>query len=81
MANVPANDTITFTRTVTGSGIGDMVIVNALGSTGSPQDSLVFDAYVTAANTVTVIASNNTASAIDLTSRNYNILLIKQATY
>jgi hypothetical protein len=81
MANVPAGDTITFTRTVTGAGIGDMVIVNALGSTGSPQDSLVFDAYVTAADTVTVIASNNTASAIDLTSRNYNILLIKQATY
>lgn len=81
MANVPANDTITFTRTVTGAILGDMVIVNALGSTGSPQDSLVFNAYVTAADTVTVIASNNTASAIDLTSRDYNILLIKQATY
>ena len=81
MANVPAGDTITFTRTLTGANIGDMVLINALGSTGSPQDSIVFNAYVTAADTVTVIASNNTASAIDLTSRDYNILLLKQATY
>jgi len=38
-------------------------------------------AYVTASNTITVIASNNTGSAIDLSNRDYNILLLKQATY
>jgi len=80
--NVPANSTITFERTVTGANIGDMVLINAYGVTSTlPQDSLTFNAYVTETDTITVIASNNTSSAIDLGNRDYNILLFKQAIY
>ena len=81
MSNVPAGDTITFTRTLTGALLSDMVLITAQGGTGTPQSFLILTAYVTAADTITVIASNNTGSAIDLVSQAYNILLIKQASY
>ena len=81
MSNVPAGDTITFTRTLTGALLSDMVLITAQGGTGTPQSFLILTAYVTAADTITVIASNNTGSAIDLASQAYNILLIKQASY
>ena len=55
----------TFTGTVTGASIGDTVIAtppNQLGSTATNTGRLAFHAYVSSANTVTVVLTNASAA-------------------
>ena len=58
------------TITVTGAVVGNEV---ALGLPASPTSGIIFNAFVSAANTVTVRAHNYTAGAIDPASATYSV--------
>lgn len=58
------------TITLTGAATGDSVF---LGLPAAPAAGLVFNAFVSAANTVTIRASNITASPVDAASVDYRV--------
>jgi len=58
------------TITVTGAATGDEV---ALGLPAAPTSGIVFNAFVSSANTITVRAHNYTAGAIDPASATYSV--------
>jgi hypothetical protein len=62
------------TITVTGAAANNAVI---LGLPVAPTAGLVFNAFVSAANTVTVRATNITAAAIDPASATYSVVVIQ----
>jgi hypothetical protein len=72
--SVAANSQTPVTVTVTGATLGDF----ALGSCSVSTTTLQLTASVTAANTVTVILKNTTASAITLTSAVIRAKVLKQ---
>jgi len=61
------------TIAVTGAAVGDEVI---MGLPAAPTAGIVFNAFVSAANTVTIRASNITAGAIDPTAATYSVAVI-----
>lgn len=61
------------TITVTGAAVGDEVV---LALPAAPAAGLVFNAFVSAANTVTVRASNITASPVDAGSATYGVIVL-----
>ena len=73
-ASVASLNTQTTTLTVTGAQTGDNVVVNP--STALEAGLIVY-AYVSAADTVTIVASNASAGAIDPVSRTYYITVLK----
>ena len=68
--SIPAQASADLTITVTGSAINDFV---QLGLPASPASGINFQAFVSAANTVTVRAANYTAAAIDPASASYRV--------
>lgn len=62
------------TISVTGAAVDDAV---ALGLPASPPSGLVWNAWVSAADTVTVRATNITGSGIDPSSQTYTAAVIK----
>jgi len=62
------------TITVTGAAANDAVI---LGLPVAPTAGIVFNAFVSAADTVTVRATNITGSSVDPASATYNVIVIK----
>jgi len=62
------------TITVTGAAVNDEV---ALGLPSAPAAGLVFNAFVSAANTVTVRASNITGTAVNAPSATYAVSVFK----
>lgn len=64
------------TLTVTGAAVGDSV---ALGLPAAPAAGLAFNAFVSAANTVTVRASNVSAGAVDEASLTFNVIVLAAA--
>lgn len=64
----------TTTVTVTGAQVGDSVIVNP---SSTLEAGLILYGYVSAVDTVTIVASNPTAGAIDPASRTYYVSVIK----
>lgn len=62
------------TITVTGAAANNAVI---LGLPTAPTAGIVFDAFVSAANTVTVRATNITGSAVDPASATYSVVVIQ----
>lgn len=58
------------TVTLTGVAVGDAVY---LGLPAAPQAGLIFQGFVSAANTVTIRAMNITASAVDAASATYRV--------
>lgn len=64
----------TTTVTVTGAVLGDQVMVTP--STQLEAGINIYG-YVSATNTVTIVANNSTAGAIDPASRTYYVLVIK----
>ena len=59
---------------VTGAAVGDAV---ALGLPASPPSGLVWNAYVSVVDTVTVRATNITGSAIEPAEQSYTVAVIK----
>lgn len=63
------------TITVTGAAVGDTV---DLGRPAAPAAGIIFQAFVSAANTVTVRATNITAAPVDPASATYKVAVMKQ---
>lgn len=70
-----ANSKQDLTVTVTGAELGDPVILGV--PNGSVPAGGVFDAWVSAVDTVTVRYANNTAGALDPASGSFNVIVIK----
>jgi hypothetical protein len=73
-ASIAAAASEDLTITVTGAAVNDEV---ALGLPATPAAGLVFNAFVSAANTVTIRASNITAAAVDAASATYAVSVFK----
>ena len=61
------------TITVTGAAAGDEVI---MALPAAPAAGLVFNAFVSAANTVTIRASNITGSSVDPAAATYGVIVL-----
>ncbi len=61
------------TITVTGAAVGDEVIMSL---PAAPAAGLIFNAFVSATDTVTVRASNITALAVDPAAATYGVIVI-----
>lgn len=72
--SIAANAKADLTITVTGATVGDAVF---LGLPAAPAAGLVFNAFVSAANTVTVRASNTSAAPVDAASATYRVVVHK----
>jgi hypothetical protein len=64
------------TITVTGAAVGSEV---ALALPAAPAAGIIFNAFVSATNTVTVRASNITAAAVDPASATYSVIVFAAA--
>ena len=73
-ASVATVSTATDTVTVPGIALGDMVIGMAIGV---DEAGLVRRAYVSAANTVTIVTYNPTAGSIDLASTTLSLIVAR----
>jgi hypothetical protein len=73
-ASVATTATDTDTVTVPGVALGDMVLGMAVGVS---EAGLVRRAYVSAANTVTIVTYNPTASAVDLASTTLQLIIAR----
>jgi hypothetical protein len=71
-ASVATTATATDTVTVSGVVLGDMVIGMAVNVS---EAGLVRRAYVSAANTVTIVTYNPTAGSVDLASTNLQLII------
>jgi hypothetical protein len=72
-SSVSAHTTSTTTTTISGAATGQKVI---LGYSSAPESGMVFDAWVSSADTITIRATNTTAASIDPASRTYYILVL-----
>ena len=61
------------TITVTGAAVGDEVV---MALPAAPAAGLVFNAFVSAANTVTIRASNISGSPVDAGAATYGVVVI-----
>lgn len=75
-ASIAAAASADLTITVTGVAVGDSV---ALALPAAPAAGLVFNAFVSATNTVTVRATNITALAVDAAAATYGAVVIRAA--
>ena len=73
-ASVATTATATDTVTVSGIALGDMVLGMSIGV---DEAGLVRRAYVSAANTVTIVTYNPTASSINLASTTLNLVIAR----
>ena len=64
------------TITVTGAAVNDEVI---LGLPAAPTAGIVFNGFVSAANTVTIRATNVTASPVDPAAATYSVIVLAAA--
>ena len=72
-AEIAAAAQASLTITVTGAAVGDEVI---MALPAAPAAGLVFNAFVSAADTVTVRASNITAAPVDPAAATYGVIVI-----
>jgi hypothetical protein len=73
-ASLATVSTATDTVTVPGVALGDMVIGMAIGVS---EAGLVRRAYVSAANTVTIVSYNPTGSSVDLASTTLTLIVAR----
>jgi len=71
--SVPATQAVTNTVTVQGAQLGDLVLTSFSLSLGG----LTLSSYVSSANTVTVVLSNHTTAAVDLSSGTLRVLVLR----
>lgn len=74
--SISAVSQASLTITVTGAAVGDEV---AMGLPAAPAAGIVFNAFVSAANTVTIRATNVTAAPVDPASATYSVLVFGAA--
>jgi hypothetical protein len=72
-AEIAAAAQASLTITVTGAAVGDEVI---MALPAAPAAGIVFNAFVSAADTVTVRASNITAAPVDPAAATYGVIVI-----
>ena len=77
-ASVATQATGTDTITVPGVVLGDHVLSKGFAVTGS-EAAVTVTAYVSAANTVTLLYSNNTAGAVDLATGTFKCIVGRPA--
>jgi len=76
--NTTAQTSTDLTITVTGAADGDVVMLGAPNGSVSGADNVVYFAWVSAANTVTVrFSNNNVAAAVDPASGTFKVRVIK----
>jgi hypothetical protein len=73
-AEIAAAASADLTITVTGAAVNDAV---DLGLPAAPAAGLIFQAFVSAANTVTIRATNITASPVDAAAATYAVDVIQ----
>lgn len=73
-ASIAAADSADLTIAVSGAAVGDTVI---LGLPAAPAAGLVWCAFVSATDVVTIRASNITALAVDAASATYRVSVVK----
>lgn len=73
-ASIAAAASADLTIVVSGAAVGDSV---SLGLPAAPTAGLIFQAFVSAANTVTVRATNITAAGVDAASATYRVTVQK----
>jgi hypothetical protein len=71
--SISAASQASLTITVTGAAVGDEVI---MALPAAPAAGLVFNAFVSAANTVTIRASNISGSPVDAAAATYGVIVI-----
>lgn len=76
LSSISAGEQQSWTVTVTGAAVGDKVDVVCSIS----QALLGLQAYVSAADTVTVLATNNHSGAVDLASADFTVYVTPKAT-
>lgn len=72
--SVAAQSSTTITVTVTGAQVGDQVDVNK--ASAAPNNAFILDAYVSATNTVTVVAYNRNTVTTQVFSGNVKVLVV-----
>ena len=72
--SIAGGDNAVKTLTVAGAALGDGVV---LGLPSTADAGLIFQAFVSAANTVTIRAENHTEAAIDPASATYRVKVLK----
>jgi hypothetical protein len=72
-ASISAASQASLTITVTGAAVGDEVI---MALPAAPAAGLVFNAFVSAADTVTIRASNISGSPVDAAAATYGVIVI-----
>jgi len=79
--NISTGAFVDLTITLTGAATTDVVFVTCLNTAGrgATDGQLIFEAFVSAVNTVTVRAHNPTAGSIDPASYNFKVAIIKTA--
>jgi hypothetical protein len=75
-ASIAAAASEDLTITVAGAAVNNVV---SLGLPTAPAAGLVFDAFVSAADTVTIRASNITGTAVDAASATYSVVVTQVA--
>ena len=78
-SSIGSGDFSDLTISLTGAAVDDTVFATCLNTAGrgATDGKLIFEAFVSAANTVTVRAHNPTSGSIDPASYNFRVTIIK----